>query len=726
MIILKFRSRWAACTALALLAATRALAQEAEETTSSDDTVLEQIIVKGDRAKGTAADTPLATKTTRKTIAEKDIQDLDDLGNTTEPGVSYVANSQSVNIRGLENDRVLTTIDGITIPYLADMVWGSDGGVNSYDFTSLAGIDILRGSDSSRAGSGAMGGAVLLRTLEPEDLIQPGKDWGGFAKSIYDSSDNSIIGSAAAAKRIGNTSILFQGSYKNGHETETAGSNDSTGSSRTAADPADYHNTNMLFKIRHELEGGHTIGLTAERYNTDKDTDVRSSYSSTYTSYDRHEETTRSRISLDYRYDAISDKGLIDSLWASLYYQKLEKENGYLAYRTTSPVGDYGRTSDTEEGSVGLAGAATGLYSTGALRHEVTLGTNVSFSSSHQYTTGVDNCATDYASGCAYYHTNQSDTPDVDGTKIGVYLDDRVAIGDSNVSLTPGIRFDYFNYRPQSTAEYEANDGYDGLPDAFSDYAFSPKLRAEWQARPQMLLFAQWAMSFKAPTAAELYGNYDNAPLYRQVGNPDLESEIGNGFEIGTNLGDEKFGGRITGFYNRYKNFIDTDVVAESGYYLGTYRYYNRDRVRIYGVEAQGHKVFDNGFNLRASLAYAKGEDLDTGEALASVAPLKAILGVGYAQETWGANLDWVGVKGVSEDSTANFKAPGYGIVNLTGWWEPEQLKGVRFQAGVYNVFDREYYDALETKDVTSITSANQAFYSEAGRYFKLSVTKTF
>jgi hemoglobin/transferrin/lactoferrin receptor protein len=61
---------------------------------------------------------------------------------------------------------------------------------------------------------------------------------------------------------------------------------------------------------------------------------------------------------------------------------------------------------------------------------------------------------------------------------------------------------------------------------------------------------------------------------------------------------------------------------------------------------------------------------MDTGVRLASVTPLKAIVGIGYSRESWAANLDWIGVKVASDKSTASFKASGYGVVNLTGWWE--------------------------------------------------------
>jgi hemoglobin/transferrin/lactoferrin receptor protein len=725
-----------ACTASAVFSLASvahgqsATASSTTATTTDGSTVLNKIVVSGKGKRvGTVADTPLATETTRDEIAKKEIDDLDDLGNTTEPGVSFVEATKSVNIRGLEDDRVLTTIDGIPIPYIADSVWSAYGGNDSYDFSSLSTVDILRGGDSSRAGSGALGGAVILRTLEPEDLIGEGKTWGGIAKGSYDSSDSSYGGSVAAAKRIENTSILFQGSYKKGHEDKTEGDVNSYGTTRTEANPEDYDKNNLLVKLRQQLEGGHMIGLTAERYRSNSTTNLRQTQGSTYLAddYEQAADTARDRVSADYRFDAIGDDSLISSAWTSIYWQKLARTEGNSGTRLTNPKGTYSRISDSEERSIGMVGSATGNYQTGALSHEVTVGADVSLFSTSQYITGADSCATTYIAACAYYHTNQSDTPDMDGKRVGIYIDDKIEFGSSNVSLTPGARFDWYDYDTQATAGYEANSGYDGLPAGVSDARISPKVRLAWQAQPDVELYAQFATGFKAPNVTQLYSNYDNSPLYRQVGNPDLKSETSLGFEVGANLGDENLGAKLSGFYNNYKNFIDTETVAETGYLLGTYRAYNIDRVRIYGVEVKGHMNFDNGFNLRASLAYAKGEDLETGDSIASVAPLKAIVGFGYAKENWGADLNWVGVDRVSDKSTAAFKAPGYGLFNLAGWWEPEQTKGLRIQAGIYNLFDKEYYDALEVKDLSITSSAsNRAFYSESGRTFKISLTQKF
>lgn len=217
--------------------------------------------------------------------------------------------------------------------------------------------------------------------------------------------------------------------------------------------------------------------------------------------------------------------------------------------------------------------------------------------------------------------------------------------------------------------------------------------------------------------------DYDNSPLYRSIGNPDLKPETSWGFDVGANLGNEDFGGRISAFTTRYKNFIDTsDIIRTTGYVLGTYEYINRANVRISGVEIEGHKTFTNGINLHGSMFYARGVDLDTDELLSTVAPLKAIVGVGYERQTWGADVSLMAAAAVSDKSSASTKPAGYGVVNLTGWWEPEQAKGLRLQAGVYNLFDKQYYDALEVKDVAN---AN-ALYSEAGRYFKIAISQKF
>ncbi|MBD8556510.1 TonB-dependent hemoglobin/transferrin/lactoferrin family receptor [Rhizobium sp. CFBP 8762] len=726
-------------------------------TQEGEPAVLEKLNVKGARLG--VSDTPLASTVTQTEIEDKQVQSISDLGRSLEPGVYFNRTNGSVNIRGLEGSRVLTTIDGIPLPYLSDATRSASGGVDTFDFTTLSAVDVVRGSDSSRAGSGALGGVLALRTLEPEDLIKDGRDWGGIAKFIYDGSDSSFTPSAAIAKRFGQTSVLFQGAYRNGSETRNEGTVGGYGAFRTEPNPSDFDQHDLLFKIRHLADGGHMFGLTAERFARDRTTDslINQSLTGNYRpgDYTTIEDSERKRLSLDYAFTSESDDSLFDAAAASLYWQDVSRATGYNGYRSTSVVGPITRYNTYSEKTYGLIGSVEKTIDTGNLSHRFTFGFDLAHSTVNQYSRGTDNCPAPLANGsypagftaCANLHSNQADTPRVESNKIGLYLDDAIALGQSGFVLTPGVRFDWYERNPKTTAAYEANSNNPALPGDTSDTAISPKLRLSYTPTNAVELYGQWAMGFRAPTAGELYSTFGGPGTYLRIGNPNLEAETSNGFDVGANLGDENFGGRVSVFHNRYHDFIDTYSLTEAqanalGYSLSNYRqggissYYNIRRARIYGTEIAAHKSFDNGIRLRGSLSYAKGENLDTDEFLQSVAPMKGVLGVDYNQEQWGVSLDWIAVKAsrgqttysaqpsaTSPGTKSYFKTPGYGLVDLTGWYEPEQFKGLKINAGVYNVFDKAYYDYVNVRGGGG--QADQ-FYTEPGRSFKVSLTQRF
>lgn len=70
----------------------------------------------------------------------------------------------------------------------------------------------------------------------------------------------------------------------------------------------------------------------------------------------------------------------------------------------------------------------------------MTFGFDLSRSTSEQYSSGVDNCRLPYTgafAACANLHTNQADTPKVDSSRIGFYIDDEIGFGQSGFTLTP-------------------------------------------------------------------------------------------------------------------------------------------------------------------------------------------------------------------------------------------------------------------------------------------------
>src|SRR5690606_24359694 len=224
---------------------------------------------------------------------------------------------------------------------------------------------------------------------------------------------------------------------------------------------------------------------------------------------------------------------------------------------------------------------------------------------------------------------------------------------------------------------------------------------------------------------------------YLRVGNPQLRPEVSRGWELGLEYGDTRRGVQLAVFDNRYRDFIDQDVPltadspewnpAWNGLYpMGVTAFANRSRVRIYGAELSGQWAFTDNWYGWGSMAWARGRDQDTSDYINSVAPLKAVVAIGYRQARWGAQAIGTFVHHRDEvaDPESDFLAPGYGLLDLTGWLKPEVVKGLRLQAGVYNVFDKKYWNALNVRTGSGRSVAAPInYYTEPGRSFSVPPT---
>ena len=719
---------------------------------------------------------PTTTRTDAKTLDERQIRSFDDLGKRAEPGVNYSRTSESINIRGLDRDRVLTTIDGIRVPWLTDgarsqgPTGGAQGGLDSIDFNGLSAVDIVRGANSSLVGSGALGGAVQLFTLNPEDLLSEGKDFGSLVKSDYDSADHSWGLNGALAGRYQDTAWLLQAGQRQGHELESSGDANSYGTRRSEANPADTEQQSLLVKLQQRFDGGHKVGFTAELFERQNDIDSRTSQGSTYLIGENstEENNKRQRLSVDYAFQAEDDQGLIDSANAIVYWQKLRRHDDQNGVRTVSdsraripdstfrrfglpgnpykyPSGNFGRDNQIEKELYGVSGNLGKTLDIAGLPNKLTLGGELYRINTEQVSEGYDNCPGFSISpshpmymgpaACDFLHTNQADMPKAEGTQWALYATDEISFVDGRVKLTPGLRYDHYQQDPKATGDFanNINPANDQTLQASTDHKLSASLLATWQVAEEALLYAQWAQGFKAPDATQLYMNYGAEGSYLRLGNADLKPEESNGYEIGAQLGNDKLGGSLSLFDNHYKNFIDDDVamsaaelaaigLSAADYPMGVTRTENRARVQIYGAEVAAHWEFVPHWKLWGSVAWANGEDLETNQRLSSVAPITSLLGLSYARDQYGADLMLRAAAARDKvENAGDFEAPGYGVVDMTGWWQPAELKGVKFQAGLFNALDKKYWNALNVP--TGTLAQPDDYYSEVGRNFRVSAS---
>lgn len=698
---------------------------DAVKTTSSQ---LNPVVIQNKFETLLNAPTVLTDRVTAKKITEKQVDDIHDISRL-DPTINYNSSNNSFNIRGLDANRVLTTVDGIPMPWIEDGARGVTGGINTFDFSTLSTLDIVRGADSSLYGSGALGGVVMLRTLEPEDLITDEKNWGSLTKGSYDTLDKSWHIDQAVAVKANNTYALFQGGYAIGKQRiNNADGIGGFGSGRTLPNPANYDLNNFLFKLNQHIDGGHRIGFTAERYNYEANIKAWNTDTKTYVpgSVTNEKIRRRERVSVSYDYDG---GGLLDAAGAVIYWQKQDLTEGTDAYRSTKPIGAFKRDNSMHETNYGISVKGVKVLDFAKVRHRVKFSSDLSQSKFNQYSAGVDGCpAGPYPpfDACGFLYSNQSEAPNVISNSFGFVLEDEIGFLNNALRITPGARFDWYEHMPQKTLTYERNPGFVGYGSANRKSRISPKLRAEWDALDKVTLYAQWAQGFRAPSATELYLNYSHAGIVLQKGNPDLDPETSNGYDIGALLGDERLGGSISLFTNQYKNFIDVITIGKSREYIfGINQYINRAHVRISGIELKGHWVLDSGWHANAGVSYLEGKDTDTDEFLNSIPPLKGVIGIGYAQDNWGSDLTLTAA--ARRDKVAGdskfAKAPGYSVVDLTAWYEPFGEKGPRLQAGVYNLFNKKYWNAV---DLPSSSSAPKDYLSEPGRSFKVSFVQKF
>lgn len=718
---------------------------------ATDQLQLDQINVQGEREAAPLLQGPTTTTTTRAELDRQQVQSLTDLSNRVEAGITFNRQNGSLNIRGLDGARVLTTIDGIRQPFIVDTRIGR-AGTTAFDFDSLSSLDLLRGgSGGATLGNGALGGALAVRTLDPEDLIRNGRSYGALAKTGYDSTDRAWFGSAAAAARMGNTSVLLQGGFRDGHEIGSKGNIKTVGAARTEPNPADFNQYSFLGKVYQQVGEAHRFGVTGEFFKRADRVQTRTSTVSLTGNfrpgaYQTGEDVERNRVSLTYDYR--QPGGFLDEAHANLYWQKLKRNDLVTAWRYTSIIGPYARDNESEENAYGFNAYGVKTFQTGPASHRVTLGTELRMSTLKQYSSGIDNCPARPASGsftgavatCNNLFTNQADQPDVDGRLVGLYVQDEIGLLDNRLRITPGVRFDWYEEKPQATPAYSLGGSRPvGLPPSSSDSGWSPRIRLEYDLLKNapwvkdVTVFAQWARSFRAPTADELYGRFGGPSTYLRAGNPLLRPEEGNGVDVGVRFGDRQLGGSITYFYTDYRNYIEQiqlQAPGVGGLYPqgGIVSFRNIPRAEIQGVELNGQYAFAPNWLVRGSFAYTRGRNKTDDTFLNSIPPMQGIVAVAYGTDRWGAEVS-AKMAGKRDDISSvqagtGFKAPGYAIFNASAWWRPApEIADVELQVGIYNIFDRKYWDAA---NVPLARPQPRDYYTEPGRTVKATLKYQF
>lgn len=710
----------------------------------------------------------------RATIQKAGIQSWQDVTRRLEPGLDFNVQNKSINIRGLDKQRVQLFVDGIPNPWLDDGARGTSGGQQGFSFAGLSSISVLKGTGVK--GSASLGSQVAVNSIGFADLLPENQMvgfLGGVTYSGYDDSTTTQLGGAVAF--TDSFRAMLYGSYKDFHEVKNMAEEGGYGATRNQTNPQDGHEKNGLVRLEFDINPHNTISLNASTYRSRGTIDSLNNQGTTNYDIGNYTEFTKTdtdRVWLNYDYRNQAHFALLDRISALLYWQNSKIDSGYDAIRNKVtdrrafiipgnpfgygyPYGEIGRSNSVESRLIGGRLEAAGYIGNHEFYSNWLVGMDYQGGRYRQASVGYDNCpvlrpGTPAPFGprtCDFLHTNQSDVPQVDSDDLGFYLQNTFAWRGDSVKLTPSIRYDYWRRKPKYADGFADVAG--GLSDdesiGRSGGRWSPALLLEVNPSAELSLFARYAHGFRAPSATELYQKYGSTINYLRVGNSSLKPETSRGFELGASWQEEQLNASLVFFHQNYKNFIETNlpVAADSpykiqqqtlGYYpFGAFQAVNLDKARIYGLEANAEYKFSNNVFVRGGLAWTVGKDRENNTHLNSVAPLKSYIGIGYESEQWGADAHLTLVakrnkvrykEATAEAPYPDFKAPGYGTLDLGVYYQPSFAKGLRLQANLINAFDKKYWNALNvpTQGETAL-SRDIDYYSSRGRYGMLSIS---
>lgn len=729
---------------VSLAAISSAAAQEAgTSATVEENTEQTPKATQLDAVTSTATRSPTAIKNVAGTVSVITAEELERRNANSmedivryEPGVSVGdsssrAGSGNFIIRGIGGNRVLVLVDGLPVPDAPITSTSAGSYTRDYvDLDSMKRVEIIRGPSSALYGSDGIGGTVAYVTKDPADYLEGlDKDWYASIKGGYDSAGESFTESLTGVKRAGNVEMLGIYTRRDGHETEP--------NSNALYNPQDYSSNSFLGKLVFNGLWGNSLKFTAQHDENEADIDLLTDvggavpstspfFFSTVTGSQAEDDTQRTLVSAAYSHN--TPFAIADNLEAKAFYTRVDRTE-HTTQTLTDGLTNYYRVSDFEfEQDIFGADLQFGLARDWAgISHNFTYGGTVDYTeTSRPRHRSETNLTTNTTS--SYFPFNDEtfpnkNFPDTKTIKAGLYVQDSIDIG--RLGVIPAVRFDYFKLHPEVDQLF-LNSTAGSIPvHDQEETEVSPKLGLTFDVTDEYTLFGQYAHGFRAPP-------YDNANFafsnpgygYEILPNANLKPETSDGFEAGLRGGyADGSSFSLSGFYNTYEDFIDTVFVGFSGGGLMQFQYQNLSEVTIYGAEARGEYRFLPEWALRGSVAYAHGEDDDTGAPIDSVDPVKAVAGLAYEGDVWGSQLVATHAWRHDRVTAGNFEAPSYTVVDFMAYYEMSER--FTLNAGIFNIFDEEYYNSQDVSGLAA-GSAIVGRYAQPGRNFGVNATIKF
>ncbi|WP_230306565.1 TonB-dependent hemoglobin/transferrin/lactoferrin family receptor [Haemophilus influenzae] len=221
------------------------------------------------------------TVKTAKTLEREQANNIKDIVKY-ETGVTVVEagrfGQSGFAIRGVDENRVAINIDGLRqaetlssqgFKELFEGYGNFNNTRNGAEIETLKEVNITKGADSIKNGSGSLGGSVIYKTKDARDYLL-NKDYYVSYKKGYATENNQSFNTLTLAGRYKKFDVLVVTTSRNGHELENYGYknyNDKIqGKRREKADPYKIEQDSTLLKLSFNPTENHRFTFAADLY----------------------------------------------------------------------------------------------------------------------------------------------------------------------------------------------------------------------------------------------------------------------------------------------------------------------------------------------------------------------------------------------------------------------------------------------------------------------------
>ncbi|HHF6454455.1 TPA: TonB-dependent hemoglobin/transferrin/lactoferrin family receptor, partial [Haemophilus influenzae] len=309
---------------------------------------LEQINVSGSTENSDTKTPPKIAETvkTAKTLEREQANNIKDIVKY-ETGVTVVEagrfGQSGFAIRGVDENRVAINIDGLRqaetlssqgFKELFEGYGNFNNTRNGAEIETLKEVNITKGANSIKSGSGSLGGSVIYKTKDARDYLL-NKDYYVSYKKGYATENNQSFNTLTLAGRYKKFDALVVTTRRNGHELENYDYKNADsliqGKKREKADPYKIEQDSTLLKFSFNPTENHRFTLAADLYehrSRGQDLSYTLKYQKTNSDLpeveSRHTNDKTQRSNFSFSYENFSTNLFWDTLKITFSKQKIK------------------------------------------------------------------------------------------------------------------------------------------------------------------------------------------------------------------------------------------------------------------------------------------------------------------------------------------------------------------------------------------------------------------